>query len=122
MEEISNILDKKLKNNDKYLVKKILSYIYGNCDNCSCPVLNESDLILVYHGENCIDDQRKYCKNCLKYTEYCKYCSTFHTPEIMIEKDNFINMCVYCEKQGFHGWLSPSFNNDNVVVSYNNNS
>lgn len=104
--EIKQILDKKLKGNDKYLIKNILSYLYkGCCEKCNCYVLDKQELILVYCGDNCLDIQKYYCVNCVNtHCNWCKYCMTNHNGENMKYSAGYYPMCYYCSKNNIYKW------------------
>ena len=71
--ELINILDTRLKNNDKHLINHILSYL-----KCKCDICNEQ-----YYADNgnkiyCIDDM---CENANKNVYYCDNCSFIWCPD-----------------------------------------
>lgn len=82
METIKEILDKKLKNNDKHICNIILEYVYHKC--CICNELINGNFIIRYDDKfickkKCYDAVDWKLCNCGKYYDrlnniYCNAC------------------------------------------------
>lgn len=75
MNEIENILDLKLKNNDKNLIQIILSFLKEKCKFCNKTII---DIYLYKHFDN-IHEHKFLCDECYvilvnnKYMQFNKY-------------------------------------------------
>lgn len=100
-----DLLDKKLKNNDKYIIDKIMEFLDEQCYFCG-RFISKIDIILVYTGKNCVDENQKYCcSNCIEDKIYCENCKTYHIQESMY--DLIDGICNYCQKNNFRGICIP---------------
>jgi hypothetical protein len=93
MNDIKEILDIKLKNNDKYIIKHIISFLHRQCYYCN--TFNcEKDLEIVYIGNNC-KLYEEYCKKCISDLGlyYCFDCNAAHYSELMHTEKTYCKHC-----------------------------
>lgn len=85
MNEVSEILNVLLHGNEKHLIMYILSYLQGECENCSrIFYVNDQNCITCNHCEtffcdNCFDDEFIHCDECNKH--FCSVCAYDFEPE-----------------------------------------
>lgn len=83
MKELKKILDVLLINNDKFISKNILEFVYPKCYNCS-ELKKYNELYDLYNSE-------RICKVCIDYYNFirCNLCARYY--------DYGDGYCRYCE-------------------------
>ena len=81
IQKLSNILDKKLHNNDKHLINYIFNFLKCKCDVCNEIFFENDTFKVICYDPHCpdIDKNKYYCFKCCsdQCPDMCYKCSSF---------------------------------------------